>query len=128
MAILLATKDKFKPLVVDRTARRLAAVCVVFDAAAWVLLLARLWPFIKSGRLIALHYNIYLNVNDVGAAAFSLIPAAIGAIIIVVNFWLAARAYRPSRQNTLVILAVTAFYEFLVLVAAIFIILINLPR
>ena len=128
MAMLLATKDRFRPLVVDRAARRLVAFCVFFNLSAWALLLVRLWPFIKSGRLISLHYNVYLNVNDVGPAGFALIPAAIGAIIVVVNFWLAARSYRSSRANTLVILAVTAFYELLVLLSAFFIILINMSR
>jgi hypothetical protein len=126
--MLLATKEKFKSLMIDRAARRLAVLCVFFDLAAWALLFARLWPFIKNGRLIALHYNIYLNVNDVGPARFAFVGALFGTFIIIVNFWFAARLYVPSRANALVILAVTAFYELLVMLSAFFIILINISH
>ena len=126
--MILTINNKLKSLIVDRAARRLVALCIFFDLATWVLLLVRLAPSINSGRLIALHYNVYLNVNNVGPAGFALIGAAIGAAIIIINFLFAARAYESSRQNAIVILAVSAFYEFLIFLAAFFIILINMTR
>jgi hypothetical protein len=126
--MILTINNKLKSLIVDRAARRLVALCIFFDLATWVLLLVRLAPAIKSGRLIALHYNVYLNVNNVGPAGFALVGAAVGAAIIIINFLLAAHAYESSRQNSIVILAVSAFYEFLIFLAAFFIIFINLTR
>jgi hypothetical protein len=93
-----------------------------------VLLVIRLYPMIGNGKLIALHYNVYLNVNSVGPAAYALVAAAIGTAILVVNFVLATRSYGSNRANTLVVLAVTAFYELLVLLSAFFIILTNISR
>jgi hypothetical protein len=124
----LKLKDTLKPLAVDKAVRRLSVVSVLFNLAAWAILVIRLFPFMRSGRPIDLHYNVYLNVDNVGPAPYALAGALVGAVIIIVNFWLAARSYGSNRQNTLVILAVTAFYEFLILLAAFFIILINTQR
>jgi hypothetical protein len=121
-------KEKFKPIIVDRVARRLAAASLFFNLTAWVLLLVRIAPLVNGKQLVDLHYNVYLKVNDIGPGIFAFTGAAIGTVIIVINFWLAARSYAASRQNTLVVLVVTAFYEFLVLVAAFFLILINLSH
>jgi len=126
--MLFKMKDKLKPIIVDAPIRRLSFVSIFFNLAAWILLVAKLFPLVASGRLIALHYNVYLKVNDIGPAGLALVPALIGTLIIVINFWLAARTYRSSRQNTLVILAITAFYEFLIALASLFIILVNLSR
>jgi len=126
MALLL--KDTLKPLAVDKAVRRLSVASVLFNLAAWAILIIWLFPSMRSGKSIDLHYNVYLNVDNVGPAPYALAGAFIGAIIIIVNFWIAARSYGPNRQNTLVILAVTAFYEFLILLAACFIILINMQR
>ena len=126
--MLLKILDKFKPIKADRAVRRLAGVSLFLNLAAWVMVAARLFPSIKSNRLIALHYNVYLNVNNVGPAVFAFAAPALGTIIIAANFWLAARSYRPSRANTLVILGVTVFYELLVLLSAFFLILVNISR
>lgn len=126
--MLLKLQDKLKPIIVDRAVRRLAGICIILNLAAWVLLVLRLYPMIGSGKLIALHYNVYLNVNSVGPAAYALVAAAIGTVILIVNFALATRSYGPSRPNTLVVLAITVFYEFLVLLSVFFIILINISR
>ena len=121
-------KEKFKPIIVDRVARRLAAASLFFNLTAWILLLVRIAPLVNGKQLVDLHYNVYLKVNDIGPGIFAFTGAAIGTVIIIINFWLAARSYAASRQNTLVVLVVTAFYEFLVLVAAFFLILINLSH
>ncbi len=126
--MLHATKEKFKPIIVDRAARRLAAASLFFNLAAWILLLARMAPLVGGKQLVDLHYNVYLKVNNIGPGIFAFTGAAIGTLILAMNFWLAARSYASSRQNTLVILVVTAFYEFLVFVAAFFLILINLSH
>jgi len=126
--MLHATKEKFKPIIVDRAARRLAAVSLFFNLASWVLLLVRIAPLVNGKELVDLHYNVYLKVNDIGPAIYAFTGAAIGTVIVAMNFWLAARSYASSRQNTLVILVVTAFYESLVFLAAFFLILINLSR
>lgn len=128
MSVFLQLKDKLKPLTVDHAIRRLAVIAVLLDAAAWILVIARESAAIRAGRIIALHYNVYLNVNDVGPAALVLVAPAIGAFILAINFWLAARAYGPSRQNSLVILSITVFYELLIAVATFFIVLVNLPH
>jgi hypothetical protein len=121
-------REKIMPLLVDRTARRLLVVSVSLNLLAWILLLVRLFPSIRQGLIIALHYNIYLNVNEVGAAWLAFLPAVIGTAIVMINITLAARSYVGNRTNALVFLAITTFYELLLLVAAVFIVLINLPR
>jgi hypothetical protein len=126
--MLLRLKKKLAPIMIDPALRRLSMAAIFFNLSAWVLLTVRLFPFITGGRLIALHYNIYLNVNDVGQAGWSLATPAIGTAIILINFWLAVRSYASSRQNTLVILLITGFYELLILASSFFIILINLTR
>ncbi len=126
--MLIKIKDKIKPLLVDRTARWLLLVSGVINLGTWILLLVRLFPLIASGRIIALHYNIYSSVNAVGSAAWALAPAAIGSAIFLVNVALAGRSYGPSRQNALVILVVTCFYEALTFLAGFFVLLINISR
>jgi len=125
---MIKIKDRLKPLLVDRTARSLVIVSTAFSIIAWLLLAIRLSPLIARGQIAFLHYNIYLNVNNVGPAIYSLLPALIGTIILSVNIALATRLYGPSRQNALVILAITSFYELLVVVAAFFVVLINISR
>lgn len=125
---MIKIKERIKPLLVDRTARSLIIVSVAFSLIAWLLLVVRLSPLIARGQIAFLHYNVYLNVNNVGPAIYSLVPAAIGTVILSVNIALAARLYGPSRQNALVILAITSFYELLVVVAAFFVVLINTSR
>ena len=126
--MFIRLREKLKPLFVDRTARRLLLASGLINFATWVLLLVRLFPLIISGRIIALHYNIYSNVSAVGAAVWALAPAAIGLVIFALNAALAARSYGPSRQNSLIILIVTCFYESLALAAGFFILLINITR
>jgi hypothetical protein len=126
--VLIKLREKIKPLLVDKTARRLLIASAVFNLTAWALLLVRLFPSIRRGLVIALHYNIYLNVNEVGAAYLALLPAAIGILIAVLNTAMASRSYVTNRSNALILLMITAFYEMLLLAAAIFIVLINLPR
>jgi hypothetical protein len=126
MALLL--KDTLKPLAVDKAVRRLSVASVLFNLAAWAILIIRLFPSMRSGEPIDLHYNVYLNVDNVGPAPYALAGALVGVAVIVINFWIAARSYGPNRQNTLVILAVTAFYELLILLSALFIILINMQQ
>jgi hypothetical protein len=126
--VLVKLREKIKPLWVDKTARRLLIASTIFNLVAWILLIIRLFPSIRRGLIIALHYNIYLNVNEVGVAWLALLPAAIGTLIAGVNVALAARAYVASRSNALVLLAITAFYEMLLTAAAVFIILINMPH
>lgn len=126
--MFIRLREKLNPLFVDRAARRLLIASAFFNLAAWVLLLTRLFPFLRKGSIIALHYNVYLNVNAVGWAWLGLLPPAIGTIILLVNVALAARSYGPNRTNALIFLTVTAFYELLLVVAAVFVALINMPR
>jgi len=128
MSVILRLKDKLKPLTADRAIRRLAVVAVLFDVIAWVLVASRESTAIRAGRIIALHYNVYLNVNDVGPAVFVLVAPILGTLIVLINFYLASRAYGPSRQNSLVILSVTVFYELLIAVATFFLVLVNLTH
>jgi len=115
-------------LIVDRAARWLLLASSIFVAATWIFLLIRLFPLIANGRTIALHYNIHTNVNAVGAAWWALATPAIGTAILVLNVLLSVHAYMKSRQNAIVIMTVTVFYELLILAAGFFVLLINTPR
>ena len=126
--MFLALREKMKPLLVDRLARILMIAAAVLNLLTWASLLARLYPLIASNRVIALHYNVYLKVNDVGSAMWSLLPALIGLAVLLINLFLAHRAYAASRTLALAVLAVTIFYELLACLAGLFIILINIAR
>jgi len=117
-----------EPLMIDKAARRLLISSVFFNAAAWILLLLRFVPAIRRGAMVALHYNVNLNVTSVGSAYLALLPAALGTVLMALNVALAARSYRPRRSNALVFLSVTAFYELLLLASSIFIAMVNLAR
>jgi hypothetical protein len=121
-------KARIKPLMVDRVARRLIITAAVLNFAAWAVLLMRFVPAIRRGIIVALHYNVYLNVDEVGSAWYALVPAALGLVFGIVNVGLASRAYAANRANALVFLTVTVFYEALLLLAAVFIVLINVSR
>jgi hypothetical protein len=120
--------EKTKPLLVDRTARWLLLAAGALNLAAWAVVLARLFSLIAKGSTIALHYNVYLQVNQVGPAAWALLPAAIGFVCFWLNLELALRAYPKSRPLALVVLLVTGFYELIALAAGVFIIFINIAR
>ena len=120
--------DKLKPLLVDRVARALILAAAILNILTWGLLATRLLPLVVKGGIIALHYNVYLKVNDVGLATWAFLPAGIGLVILVLNAFLAAKAYTSSRILALALLSVTVFYELLALLAGVFIILINISR
>ncbi len=120
--------DKLKPILVDRATRRLAVASLIFNLLTWAFVIVRLFPMLSSGRMIALHYNVYLNVNSVGPAYLALLSPGIGLVILLINVAMAVKAYGPSRQNALVVLSITLFYELLIFIASVFIILINLSR
>lgn len=123
-----ALKEKIKPLMIDRAARRMALGALVFNLLAWALLLFRLFPLLGGKRVVGLHYNVYLKVTEVGTAGWALVPAIMGTVILAANLALGARLYRMSRQNALILLAVTFFYEMLLLAVSFFLVLINLSR
>jgi hypothetical protein len=126
--VFIKLREKLKPLMVDKTARWLLLPSAFLNLAAWVLLLVRFVPSIRRGLAVALHYNVYLNVNSVGPAYLALLPAAIGLLILSLNASFAIRLYGTRRQNSLILLTTTLFYEILLLAASIFIVIVNLAR
>lgn len=126
--VSVSLKERIKPLLIDRMARRLLIMAGVLNLLAWVVLLLRFVPAISRGLTVALHYNVYLNVDEVGSAWLALLPAALGLVFGTVNVGLSGRTYTSSRSNSLVFLVVTVFYEALLLLASAFIVFINFSR
>jgi len=119
-------KDWIRPLAVDRLARTLLIIALIANVLAWALLLVRLWPLLTHNSVIALHYSIYIGVNDVGRAGWALLTPLVGLLALGVNAALARIAYVRARIPAIVFLGVTALYEFAVLAAAVFVVLSNL--
>jgi hypothetical protein len=115
-----------RPLIVDRTSRILLVAAAAFVALAWAMILWRLLPLIARGRVISLHYSIYLGVNAVGPAWQALVLPALGTAVFIANTVLIRLAYsRESRSAALVLAVLTSFLELLVFVGCGYIILIN---
>ncbi len=121
---MISPKDLLKPLLADRATRILAAAAVFLDLAGWAAAGWQYWAA-HGADAVSLHYNVYLNVNDVGAAWRLFVSPGIGLVILLLNVGLAAGAYRRSRQNAVAFLAVTVFYELLILAAGAFMLFIN---
>ncbi len=113
------------PLLVDKTALRLLIASAALNLLAWSVLLIRFVPSIRRGLVIALHYNVYLNIDEIGSAWLALLPAILGTVLGAANVALAARIYASNRLNALIFLAITSFYEALLLAASVFVVLIN---
>lgn len=117
-----------KPIFVDKVTRWLFLASLIINLASWGAVLVRFFALLKDGRQVTLHYNVYLNVNSIGPAGWLLLPIAAGTLILLGNTVLAAYAYRTSRPNAVTLMFITAFYELLILAAAVFVLLLNLAN
>jgi hypothetical protein len=118
--------DWLRPLIVDRSTRTLLASAFVANALAWALLLVRLWPLIAHNRIVALHYSIYIGVDNVGYAWQALLTPIFGLVAFGANVALSRFAYIRDRMITISFMWLTLFYELAVLVASAYVVLINL--
>jgi len=118
--------DWLRPLVVDRSTRTLIILSFILNALAWALLLVRLWPLISAGRIIALHYSVYIGVDNVDYAWQSLLTPIFGLATFIANVVLSRVAYTRDRMITITFMYLTLFYELAVLVASAYVVLINL--
>jgi hypothetical protein len=121
-------KSIFEPLFTDKPIRRIIFFSIFLNLLSFVLVLLRAYPFIIGGKITALHYNVYLKVNDVGSPWWLFFPCAIGLVVLAINVYLAARVSRNNRQHALILCATTAFYELVLLAAVLFMAYINLFR
>ncbi len=121
-------KDWARPLFVDRTMRALVLTAMVVNVLAWALIVVRLWPLIIINRTVSLHYSVYLGVNGAGPAVTALITPAAGTLVLVLNAILARFAYVRERAVSLVLLALTLFYQLLIMGASVYVVLLNLNK
>jgi len=124
--MLARFRDWASALVVDRAARTLIIVSLALSAIAWLIVAVRLIPFIIEGKIIALHYSIYLGVDEVGPAWRALAPPLFGTLVLLLNTPLIRTAYaRVSRSAALTLAALTALLEILAVVGSVYLILLN---
>jgi hypothetical protein len=119
-------KDWFGPLLADRQIKTVFIVSAAIGALSWALILVRFWSLIARGKIIGLHYSIYLGLDDIGSARWILVVPAVATAILVANSVLAKLVSKQSRPAALVLAGITLFFEAMCLVAGGYLILINL--
>jgi hypothetical protein len=110
----------------SRMVRVTTALSVLLLAATFALPAWRLMPLADQTPFIALHYNIYLGVDRFGAIEKLFFIPATGLLFLVVNLLVQARSWKHQKTLSLFFAAANPFFQFVLLVAMVLIVLINL--
>ena len=99
---------------------------ILADLAAWFVLFRNL-SLSSQESLIVLHYSLYYGVDLVGTAGEAFFIPLFGLFLIIVNFAFAYYFMERIRTVSLFFLFLTPLYELILLAAAIFLVIANLP-
>ncbi len=102
-----------------------AGLSILFLAATIALPVWRILPLAAETPFIALHYNIYLGVDRLGSIYQIFFLPALGTFFLLLNLLIQARSYRTQKTLALFFAAATPCVEFILLVAMVLIVLIN---
>lgn len=97
----------------------------VFLAITFFLPIWRILPIAKETPFIPLHYNIYLGVDRFGPALRVFWIPVIGLFFFLLNHFLQAHLYRQQKLFSFFFAVATPLFEFILLVAMVLIVLIN---
>ncbi len=100
-------------------------ISVFFLLGTFLLPVWRILPFAQETPFIALHYNIYLGVDRFGPLKQIFLLPGIGLSILLLNLFIEARSYRQQKTLSLFFAATTPLLEFILFVAMVLIVLIN---
>lgn len=103
-----------------------ALFSILFLTFILVLLLWRLRPIVEGRDLIPLHYNVYVGVDRVGAWTRLLWIPGFGALVFFFNFLGASWWYGREKMLAAFFVLATPLVEFILLVATLLILLVNL--
>jgi hypothetical protein len=108
---------------------RLARVSLLVSFFLLVAMVAlpvwRLMPLASELPFIALHYNIYLGVDQFGSVYQIFLLPLLGLFFLLLNFVIGVIAWRKQKILTFFFMAATPLLESLLLVATVLIILTN---
>lgn len=101
-------------------------LAVLFDFTTWLVLFRNLRLSFNEG-LIVLHYSLYYGVDLVGTAGEAFFIPVFGLFLIIVNFAFAFYFIERTKIVSLFFLILTPVFESILLAAAIFLVIANLP-
>lgn len=96
----------------------------LINIATWLILLINIKP---QTNLIVLHYTVYFGVDLVGGWLEALLIPAFGLVVLLTNLLIAAFFAERYRVASYFFLILTPVIELLLLLAAVFVIIANLP-
>lgn len=96
----------------------------LINLATWLILLINIKP---QSNVIVLHYTVYFGVDLVGGWLEALLIPAFGLVIWLTNTMIAAFFAERYRVASYFFLILTPAMELLLLMAAIFVVVANLP-
>jgi len=96
---------------------------LLINIVLWLLLI---WQTKEFSGLIPLHYNIYFGIDLLGPwYQFFLLPS-LGLLFFIVNFIISLMIYSKEKVLSYFLVSASSFIQLIFILAAIFIILINL--
>lgn len=110
----------------SRMVRVTTILSCLFLAATFFLPAWRLMPLAESTPFIALHYNIYLGVDKFGAIERIFTLPFLGLFFLLLNLVVQARTWKHQKTLSLFYAAANPMFQFVLLVAMVLIVLINL--
>jgi len=109
----------------NKIVRYSTVISSLFLLGTFFLPVWRILPLAKDVPYIALHYNIYLGVDRFGPVNAILYLPAIGLFFLLLNLFIQARSYKLQKTLSLFFAASTPLLEFILFVAMVLIVLIN---
>jgi hypothetical protein len=109
----------------NRMVQRTTALSVLLLLATFLLPVLRILPMAEQTPFIALHYNIYLGVDRFGPIQHLFFIPFTGLLFLLVNIFVQARSWKSQKTLSLFFAAASPLLQFILLVAMILIVLIN---
>jgi hypothetical protein len=131
MSIILKMRRQFHKSFVELMLfhpiyRRSALLSLILVLLTFLLPLWRIAPMVGKQDFIPLHYNIYFGIDRFGPWYYVFVPAALGFTLLVINIIFQAAFFRRESVLSYFFAIATVVVEVVLLVAMIFIVLLNL--
>ena len=123
MIIFQLPQEVFKPFFKNKVLRLNLLLGLVFNVAAWGVLF---WQIKEFPQLMPLHYNIYFGIDYYGPWHQVFLLPAIGLIVLFLNFFVSLFVINKEKSLAYFLLGGSTLVQFLLLLAATSLVMINL--
>jgi hypothetical protein len=119
---------KISPARKNKAITVLTALSLLFNIAAWLLLIIKFQQIIPTGSagIVPLHYNVYLGIDLQNAWWHSLFMPLIGLLFLILNYLLALALFHKKDLISYFLVAANLLLQITICGASIFTLLLNI--